>query len=264
MATIRDKLWMWGHNVGAHDPDTTWKLPKPSRMTPVEGAYYMGVPNMIFVWLWRAEAPEPLPSWEQYAIPFRALKNVVWSISGGHGLSYVDRAFALAAANPNFSGVMMDDFFTAKPDGQIASLSDAELDDVRRRIVLPDRRLDLWACVYEIDLEKPIAPVMAGLDVIMFATWKTENLPRMAENFAAMERLAPDKRKVLLLYMWDYPNRKPLPIEAMQAQCELALQWLREGRIEGLVFLATCICDLELETVEWTRRWIASVADEEI
>jgi len=36
---------------------------------------------------------------------------------------------------------------------------------------------------------------------------------------------------------------------------------LREGAIDGMIFLASCICDLELETVEWTRRWIQEVGD---
>jgi hypothetical protein len=43
----------------------------------------------------------------------------------------------------------------------------------------------------------------------------------------------------------------------MKKQCDLGLRWLMEGRIEGMIFLASPICDLELETVEWTRQWIA-------
>ena len=41
-------------------------------------------------------------------------------------------------------------------------------------------------------------------------------------------------------------------------------KWLRQGRIEGMIFLASCICDLELEAVEWTRRWIAEVGGESV
>ena len=64
--------------------------------------------------------------------------------------------------------------------------------------------------------------------------------------------------------MYDYGLHIPMPLEAMQMQCETALRWLREGRIEGMIFLASCICDLELETVEWAREWIARVGDEEL
>ena len=53
-----------------------------------------------------------------------------------------------------------------------------------------------------------------------------------------------------------------MPLEAMGKQCTLGLHWLREARIEAVIFLASCICDLGLETVEWTRDWIASVGQE--
>ena len=44
-----------------------------------------------------------------------------------------------------------------------------------------------------------------------------------------------------------------MPREAMEKQCATGLRWLRGGRIEGTIFLASCICDLGLETVEWAR-----------
>jgi hypothetical protein len=50
----------------------------------------------------------------------------------------------------------------------------------------------------------------------------------------------------------------------MQKQCLLGLEWLRKGRIEGMIFLASCICDLNLEAVEWTRNWIREVGDGKI
>ena len=62
--------------------------------------------------------------------------------------------------------------------------------------------------------------------------------------------------------MYDYGNGKPMPVDLMKYQCKLGLQWLRHGRIEGMIFLASCICDLELETVEWTRRWIEQVGSQ--
>ena len=63
--------------------------------------------------------------------------------------------------------------------------------------------------------------------------------------------------------MWDYGDKKPLSVAAMEDQCELGLEWLKQGRIDGMIFLASCICDLDLETVEWTRKWIQKVGDQE-
>jgi hypothetical protein len=50
-------------------------------------------------------------------------------------------------------------------------------------------------------------------------------------------------------------------VELMKMQAELGLKWLKAGRIEGIIFLGTPVCDLGLDAVEWTRRWLASVGD---
>jgi hypothetical protein len=63
--------------------------------------------------------------------------------------------------------------------------------------------------------------------------------------------------------MWDHGDGKPMSVTSMQKQCQLGLRWLTQGRIQGMIFLASCICDLELETVEWARNWIREVGDNE-
>jgi hypothetical protein len=50
----------------------------------------------------------------------------------------------------------------------------------------------------------------------------------------------------------------------LRHQCDLGLRWLQEGRIEGMIFLASCICDIGLEAVEWTRNWIGEIGDSPI
>jgi len=81
----------------------------------------------------------------------------------------------------------------------------------------------------------------------------------MERDFTHLEKLAPETRKVLGCYMWDYGNKKPMPLNLMKHQCQVGLQWLAEGRIEGMIFLASCICDLDLEPVEWTRQWLTDL-----
>src|ERR1051325_9495998 len=74
--SVGDCLWAWGHEAGVYNGK--WGLPGPSRITPVEGAHFLGVPNVIFI---RYENKPPFP-YDQYAIPFRSLKRVNWSIAG--------------------------------------------------------------------------------------------------------------------------------------------------------------------------------------
>ena len=69
----------------------------------------------------------PLPL-DQFAVPLRALKRVVWSAVGAHGQTdEAERAhvLGLAARHPNVTGIILDDFFVEKPppDEEPAALS---------------------------------------------------------------------------------------------------------------------------------------------
>ena len=78
----------------------------------------------------------------------------------------------------------------------------------------------------------------------------------------AIEYVKKDEDETSALYMWDFGTKRPMSVDRMKQQCELALKLLLQRCIEGLFFLATNICDLDLETVNWPRRWIAKVGDE--
>ncbi|MFC1984553.1 hypothetical protein ACFLU0_00865, partial [Chloroflexota bacterium] len=108
MPKVRDKLWIWGYEAGVHT--IQWGWIKPSRMTAAEGAFYLGVPNIILV----REDFKPAPPFEQYALALSPLKRVVWSIVGDGGTTQGDEAalvLGLAKRFPNICGAMMDDFF---------------------------------------------------------------------------------------------------------------------------------------------------------
>ena len=264
-STVKDKFWLWGHDAGAHND--SWGLPKPSRITPTEAAFYLGIPNLIMV---RYSGRPPLP-FDQYAVPFRSFQRVVWSVVGASGeTDDKERAHALqlAAHHPNITGVMMDDFFVsekAAKGGPLTALSVEQLRELRIRLSsVGGRRLDLWAVLYEHQLDRPLTKYVGLLDKVSFWTWDSDKLKDLKDNLERMERLAPQYGRMLGCYLWDYGQRKPMSMDLMQHQCEIGLDWLKKGRIEGMIFLASCICDLELEAVEWTRNWIAKVGNEQI
>lgn len=262
METVRDRMWLWAHEAGSHD--TGWDIIRTSRITPVEAAFYMDVPNLIMV---RYHDKPEMP-FDQYAIPFRRLKKVFWSVVGGAGRSSEEErrhVLELAASNPNIVGVFMDDFFRrAQDEGALGVLSVEELQALRSQFEVAGRRLGLGVTLYTHQLGMPLAAHLELCDWVSLWTWEAPDLQDLEENLARCEQLAPRSRKLLGLYMYDYGLHIPMPLEAMQMQCETALRWLREGRIEGMIFLATCICDLGFEAVEWSRDWIARVGDEEL
>lgn len=263
---VHDRLWVWAHAVGSYD--NAWGLPGNSKLTPIEGARYLGVPNLIMI----RYSGKPAPPFEEYAAPFRSLQHVYWSITGAGGATSGDEreaVFRLAANMPNMSGVFMDDFFQIEASDAAAApakaaLTPAELRAIRDRLRIGDRRLDIGVTLYTHQLSPRILDHIDLCDVISLWTWRSEDLDRLEQNFAKFRELAPTKRVLLGLYMWDFGNNKPMPLDRMKHQCDQALKWLHAGQIEGMIFLATNVCDLKLETVEWTRDWIASVGDQSL
>ncbi len=260
-STVRDRLWLWSHVAGSYNG--TMNLPGKSRMSPAEAAYYMGIPNIFMIHL----AAGPEPPLEQYALAFEPLREVVWSVVAAGGKTN-DReremVLDLALKNPKISGLVMDDFFRPKKEGRLASLSVEEVRSLKQRLVTPSKKLDLHVVLYEYQLDPAICEHLKLCDVIQFWTWRGQNLSQLAANFEKAEKLVPGKRMALGLYWWDCGNGKPLPMSDMQRQCELGLQWLRQGRIEAMVFCGNWLCDRGLDTVEWTRQWIRRVGDQKV
>jgi hypothetical protein len=263
-STVRDKLWLWGHDAGAHNDG--WGLPRPSRVTPTEAAFYLGLPNLIMV---RYQGRPPLP-FDQYALPFRALKRVVWSVVGARGQTDEEErshVLDLAARHPNITGLMLDDFFGSEQPGQgdnQVALPPDKLRELRSGLTVAGRQLRLWAVLYEHQLERPLTQYLELLDLVSFWTWNSERLKGLEADLERLEKVAPGCGRVLGCYLWDYGRKAAMPLDLMRHQCELGLRWLRQGRIEGMIFLASCLCDLDLQAVEWTRSWISQVGDEQL
>lgn len=259
MGSVRDRLWLWGHEAGSHNEG--WGLPSSSRMTPLEGAVYMGIPNLIMV---RYNSKPAMP-YDQYALALRPLKGVYWSTVGAGGESSVaERAHVieLARRNPNIVGLFMDDFFhPPEHEGDLGVLSVEQLQGLKDEMSAAGRPLTLGVTLYTHQLDMPLAPYLALCDDVSLWTWEGPDLVDMEANLAKLEEMAPSSNRLLGLYMWDYGLHKPMPLDLMRLQAETGLRWLQEGRIGGMILLASCICDLELEAVEWSRDWIARVGD---
>jgi hypothetical protein len=261
--TLRDRLWLWGHVAGSHtrSPEQ-WGLPGRSTIAPAAAAAYLDVANVLMV---RYEL-EPQPPFAAFARKLSGMKRVVWSVEGGGG-GDVDAVLQLDRVLPNLQGIILDDYFTRVLAGGPETTGDgpfslAAMKRLRQRLDSQPRRLDAWVVLYthEMDQEHVLRPHLELCDVVTFWTWKAADLIHLEENFARFETVAAGRRKVLGLYMWDYGSKAPLPLAAMEQQCHLALRWLEEGRVDALILLGSCICDLNLEAVEWVRLWIAGEA----
>jgi len=258
--TVRDRFWLFAAPANTDFPS----LGRRSVMTPAEGAYYLSIPNLIMVQSGDEEVKYGRfePPLEQYAVALRPFKRVVWWITGSGGVTSLEernQVLGLAKRTSNFAGVYMDDFF--EEHGKVAALSLEDLRGVRQQLKTLGRDLKSWVTFYTRQLDLPIVEYLRLIDVITLWTWKPADLVNLESNLKKVEELAPHSKRALGCYMVDYKEKASVPIAAMKQQCEAGLEWLRQGRIEGVVFLGNTVEDLDFEAVEWTREWIRKVGE---
>ena len=261
---VRDRLWLFSVADGCND--THFGVPL-SRITPVEAAWNMGIPNTMVI----VDGKRPMLS-EQYLMAMRPLKNVVWSIvdSGaatgwGQGRE-AEIICEYSKRFPNVSGVYMDDFFNEQADtGEAGVYGTGKLESLRAKLDMPHRKLDLWVVIYTHQTDTDVRRQLELCDYVSYWTWHAKEIPDMPANLAKLEALGVQAERISLgLYMWDYGDRREMPVELMKQQCELGLRWLKEGRVNNLCFLGSYLVDLGLDAVEWTIEWIRNVGDERL
>ncbi len=268
MATLRDKLWLWGQSPDSHfETNNTYNLPEPchSRMTAVEGAMYFDIPNMCRVRM----MGHPMPPYDQESIAMDGMREVVWSLLGAGGEPVTewgdtDEVIRQAKMFPNITGGVFDDFFLEK---RISFYTPDKLRAVKKRMSEgAGRNLDMWVVCYEDKLVNipNIADYLDAFDVITFWTWKGSQLDRAAANIDRIHELAPGKRVLAGCYMWNYGEHCPLTIEQMKLQTDTYLEYLKAGKIDGIIVCSNCIADLPIEAVAWMRNWIREHKDDVI
>jgi len=176
------------------------------------------------------------------------------------GETPIDLRGAAIEASSEYPGHPAARLAGAAPEGPPpAALTVEELRSLRPALALPGRSLEIGVTLYRTQLDPRIRHHLECIDVVSLWTWKPAELERLEEGIDRVRELAPGKKVFLGCYMWDFDAGRPIPLELMERQCAIGLRRLEAGEIDGMVFLATNICDLGLEAVEWSRRWIAEV-----
>ena len=277
MRRLRDILWSFTLDAHRHDH---W-VGRVSDADPVGGTKQLGpIRNAIAV---RAPTPDR-------ALEMDAFDRVVWDLAVPRDVAQGDhcenlRAIdALAAEHPNIDGVILDDFEKTIRHRAASPEYLAEIREAARNRPGP---FDLWVVVYSMDLDGipiagrfgytgpsyPLEQYVESMDVISFWEWFGSELPNLQRNFERLEGQAGGTPINLGLYLYNFgdddptgacPRGRPLPVELMKHQCELAMTWAKAGRIAGITLLAHTVLGMGLEAAQWTCDWVAEVADESI
>jgi len=304
--TVRDRLWLFACPPGG-DAEYLENAGYRggSRMTPVEGAHWLDIPNLVFVtqdhtrpslrWAeikWKAKT-----TMDQWAISFESLKKVSWSAvgsSGSGGLKTLPDIVSMAKTYPHVTSVYLDDFVkdpVKQPDGRKVgkpAMTEAELKSMREQLGQVGRPMEVWTTIYSRefdpknadyhDCEPPLVESLKHFDVLVFWTWKSEELKDLEKNLALLEAMKPKSCRIALgIYLWDYTGvdetkksdptyrfGKPTPLDLMELQCGLGLKWLKEGRVSDLVILGNTHLDIGAPSAPWMRQWVKQHGSEKL
>lgn len=221
----------------------------------------LDIPNMMMI---NCDG-EPAPYSEDaygYAESFCRMSKVLWGCTGSDGFRAGNEEMfirELARRYPNVCGAFMDDYLLKFKKSKSEEGKRAALEEICRicsELDKAERKMELAATWYMNEMETLDPEAMACLDTLMLCTWNADELSLMAERFEHIAHKYPNHKKLVNIYIYDFPNHRPVPALLMEHQCETALKWLREGRIDGIVIEANSVMGVGFESELWLRKWI--------
>jgi len=246
---LKSKIWAWAHTVDGHFGSYT--IDVHSTATPMQGAELFHAANVLMV----------MPPSEEEAAAVAGLDNVIWSITAKENFDFsetLDAVKALARKYPNIKGVIIDDLTSQEIS---KGMTPEDLAKVRDQVKSGDVPLDLWGVLYTMNFSIPrIEEYMALLDGVTFWTWDSKDLVNLEKDFTKAEEIVNGKPMMLGVYIYDFGGIQEMPMEPMKYQCEIALRWLQEGRVPGIIMLATCNSDLPYEAVKYANEWTGEIS----
>lgn len=270
---LKDCFWIWGQDAMSHQRaagNAKWRLPDGNELEPVEGANYLGIPNMCRVVM----CGKPMPPFDAESEKMRGMRKVVWSAIGDSGSKRndqdtdLDEVLRQAAKYPNVCGAILDDFFgrRTQPVEAWARYPIEAIREMRRRLhAASPRALDFMVVWYKRQLEDPIDDYLQEFDVITYWNMLTPaEQDALPENLARMVERTPGKRRMTGCYIWNYGEGKPLSVEELKFECETFYQLIKSGQSEGIIFCSNCCADIGGPAVDWLRGWIKEAGEEEI
>lgn len=269
---LRDTLWLWGHGRQSENitglPLNLRGRPGISNVSTPEAARIMGIPNICRI----SFNPTERPPFDEELEVSGDMQKIVWSVLGCGEMKCrddTDEVVRLARKYPNIVGGIMDDFFPGANPEKAKIFTPQVLQQMRRRLHQEaGRELGLWVVVYEWDLREEPYKIKSHLDVCDVATlwtYQAERLSCLEDTYQKMRAVWGEERPLLAgCYMWDFPGRKPIPQELMEFQLDTYYRWLKEGKIDGLILCHNWLVDLDIQAVQYTKKWIEKYGGTEI
>ncbi|MFV1965530.1 MAG: hypothetical protein ACC628_08925 [Pirellulaceae bacterium] len=163
----------------------------------------------------------------------------------------------LAKRFPNITGVYCDDLMGLM---KRAEYGPDAFGAVRNAIRGLNPDLNLWTVVYAHELRH--AEFWTGMrphiDVVTLWIWKSEDISHMREYVDQCHELFPDTPIVMGVYLRDYTNVAPVPVDRVLVQMEGIADLIEKEKLAGYSILAAVLIDGHRAQADAIRDFIAA------
>ena len=229
---------------GAWEQTKEYKVRIRSRITPMEAAFMLDIPNVIMT----TPQGEPAPFSDEargYMESFYPLSRVLWGCDGIRTRKGSDVAFVreLAHTYPNLHGAVSGDAET--------------LAAARCELAEAQHPLSLWAMAEYGAL--PGDEVLRAVDGIVLYTEGFLRAEDMQASLATLSYVQKEKKLIPAISLYDRKRCLVVDTKEFARCCEQALEWLQTGRIHGIAFCSNAVMGTRQPAEYWLREWVERV-----
>ena len=270
MATLKDKLWLWGHPEGKYYKE--YGNEEISRMTPLEGAMYLDCTGIFMI------PAGTIVNRRQYHHSFKPMQRVGWDILRDN------EGFSLkgAGANPeivkelideardfeNITCAVFDDFIAG---GRFKNYPVENLWKTRDLLHNNDvRPLEMWMVLYtgefgeDAEKDKEFLPYLEPFDGVTLWTMGESKLWKFEETFKKFKEITQGKKRILGLYLYNFGDNKKADPKQVAWQLDRYYELLKAGEVDGICLHTNTMADLDHEGYKVCTDWLKIHKDDVI
>lgn len=255
---LKEKLWNWAHLEGSHNKYTSMTL----SMTPETFAEEFGIPNAFVV----SFGGNIQPPFDDMAKRMSGLRELKWAVLSDIStplpedeLGNTKDVLAVAEKYDHITGGIMDDFFFPE---RMERFTPEVLKKIRK--ALNDKGMDFWCVLYTNQLEEDLGELIDCYDGVSMWVWESENIVNMDQYFAKLKELAPDKKLMLGLYLWDYNTKKEMDPALFEKHLSFNFSKIESGEIEGMIVCSNAVGDAGFKSCDILKEYVAKYGDKEV
>ena len=268
MATLKDKLWLWGHPEGRYNNE--FGNTEKSRMTPLEGAFFLDCSGIFMV------PAGAVVNRRQYLHSFKPIERCGWDLlrsnegdaEKGCGTN-PDFAWELVNEAKEFKNITCGVFDDFVGDGRFKCFPIENIYKTADILHNNDyKRLDMWMVLYTHEFgeneekDNEFWPYAEPFDGVILWTWGESKLHKFEEKYKIYKQKTEGKRRMLGLYLYNFGDHKKSTGKEVAWQLDRYYELLLNKEIEGIVLHTNTMADLDHESYKVATEWLAKHKDD--